>query len=137
MGLHVTLNPNGVGLETLKAPLMGPAGVQGPTAPLQPLLPVATLAQVALAQQNAPGAPKPQNPPGVANKPNDRRMSAQTNQQLANQQSSEQEVKSPDSANRPPLEGSAIMALVARQESKKYPSSGTEKPADDLIPSTV
>ncbi|XP_063611337.1 potassium voltage-gated channel protein Shaw-like [Penaeus indicus] len=56
MGLSVTLNPNGVGLETaLKAPLLSQSGVGGgPTAPLQPLFPIATMAQVALAQPSLP-----------------------------------------------------------------------------------
>ncbi|XP_063889605.1 potassium voltage-gated channel protein Shaw-like isoform X2 [Scylla paramamosain] len=66
MGLSVTLNPNGVGLETaLKAPLLSQSGVGGgPTAPLQPLFPIATMAQVALAQPtSAPSQLPLQQPP--------------------------------------------------------------------------
>lgn len=66
MGLSVTLNPNGVGLETaLKAPLLSQAGVGGgPTAPLQPLFPIATMAQVALVQPTSTPSQVPlQQPP--------------------------------------------------------------------------
>ncbi|XP_064108387.1 potassium voltage-gated channel protein Shaw-like isoform X2 [Macrobrachium nipponense] len=65
MGLSVTLNPNGVGLETaLKAPLLSQTGAcGGPTAPLQPLFPIATMAQVALAQPaQIPSTTLPSNP---------------------------------------------------------------------------
>lgn len=66
MGLSVTLNPNGVGLETaLKAPLLSQSGVGGGhTAPLQPLFPIATMAQVALAQPTSVPSQVPlQQPP--------------------------------------------------------------------------
>ncbi|KAK3873740.1 hypothetical protein Pmani_016649 [Petrolisthes manimaculis] len=69
MGLSVTLNPNGVGLETaLKAPLLSQPGVGGgPTAPLQPLFPIATMAQVALAQPtSAPSQVPLQQPPAIS-----------------------------------------------------------------------
>ena len=120
MGLSVSLNPNGVGLETaLKAPLMSQGGVTGPTAPLQPLLPVA----LALAQQQSAG------------QANQQKSSSQSRR--ASTQTTEQTTSPADNSARPSLEASTVMALVARQDTRKKTPTVPRQSSDELVPSTV
>ena len=127
MGLSVTLNPNGVGLETaLKAPLLSQSGVGGgPTAPLQPLFPIATMAQVALAQPtSAPSQLPLQQPPPTSR--------------------SHRSPSPPPSPTRPLLgSSSGSIAGLRGPDSEQNADTGTGdtssegRDSPDLIPSTV